>query len=198
MLATKIERLDAIIYTHGHADHILGLDDVRPFNYRQGVIPIYAAAGTLDTIKRVFSYAFEKREAKVQVPQLDVHVIEGDPFDIFGLHFEPIPVMHGREQIYGFRFGAAAYLTDHSEVPPASRAKLQDLDVLFLDALRHKVHPTHSTLAYSTEVALQLGARRTFFTHMSHDLGHAATEATLPPGLFLAYDGLEIKVKDTQ
>ena len=197
MLATNVERLDAIIYTHGHADHILGLDDVRPFNYRQGVIPMFAAAATVDTIKRVFSYAFEKKEGKSQVPQLDVHLIESHPFDVFGLRFEPIPVMHGREQIYGFRFGAAAYLTDHSEVPEGSIAKLHDLDVLFLDALRHKAHPTHSTLAHSTELAVQLAARRTFFTHMSHDLGHAATERSLPPGLFLAYDGLEIEVNGT-
>jgi len=194
MLATRVDRLDAIIYTHGHADHILGLDDVRPFNYRQGTIPIFAASDTLATIRRVFSYAFELRERKTHVPQLEVNTITDEPFDVFGLRFEPIPVMHGKEQIYGFRFGKAAYLTDHNEVPEPSIAKLAGLDVLFLDALRHKAHPTHSTLEASVVTARRIQAQRTFFTHMCHDLPHAATEATLPPGIFLAYDGLEIEV----
>jgi len=198
MLATRIDRLDAIVYTHGHADHILGLDDVRPFNYRQGTIPIYASAETFAIIRRVFSYAFEPKERKTHVPQLDVNLIGGAsgdaPFDVFGLRFEPIPVMHGAEKIYGFRFGPAAYLTDHNEVPESSVAKLAGLDVLFLDALRHKTHPTHSTLAASVESALRIKANRTYFTHMCHDLPHAATEKTLPPGVFLAYDGLDIAV----
>jgi phosphoribosyl 1,2-cyclic phosphate phosphodiesterase len=194
MLTAKIGRLDAIVYTHSHADHILGLDDVRPFNYRQGIIPIYAAPDTFDTIRRVFSYAFEPREFKSHVPQLDVHLIDDAPFDVFGLRFEPIPVMHGREKIYGFRFGNAAYLTDHNEVPESSIAKLAGLDVLFLDALRYKPHPTHSTLAKSLESAQRIDANRTYFTHMCHDVLHAAAEKTLPPGVFLAYDGLEIEV----
>lgn len=194
MLTARIDRLDAIVYTHGHADHILGLDDVRPFNYRQGTIPLYAAPEAFDTIRRVFSYAFEKREFRTHVPQLEVNLIGDDPFDVFGLCFEPIPVMHGRERIYGFRFGNAAYLTDHNEVPESSMAKLRGLDVLFLDALRHKAHPTHSTLATSTESARRIQAKRTFFTHMCHDVPHAATEKSLPPGICLAYDGLEIEV----
>ena len=194
MLATKIDRLDAIVYTHGHADHILGMDDVRPFNYRQGTIPIFAAPETFATIRRVFSYAFEPRERATHVPQLDVHLIGDDPFDVCGLRFEPIPVMHGSEKIYGFRFGNAAYLTDHNEVPESSIAKLAGLDVLFLDALRNKAHPTHSTVAKSIETALRIRANRTFFTHMCHDVPHAATEKTLPPGVHLAYDGLELEV----
>jgi len=192
-----IDRLDAIVYTHGHADHILGLDDVRPFNYRQGRIPLYAAKDTFETIKRVFSYAFETRERKTHIPQLEVNVIGDEDFDVFGMRFGPIPLMHGAEKIYGFRFGRAAYLTDHSEVPEASLAKLSGLDVVFLDALRHKPHPTHSTLAEAVELARKIGANRTFFTHMCHDLPHAETEKTLPPGVFLAYDGLEIEVSET-
>jgi phosphoribosyl 1,2-cyclic phosphate phosphodiesterase len=198
MLATHLDRLDAIVFTHGHADHILGLDDVRPFNYRQGTIPMFAAPETFAVIRRVFSYAFEPRERATHVPQLEVNLIgdaSGDaPFDVFGLRFEPIPVMHGHEKIYGFRFDNAAYLTDHNEVPESSIAKLQGLDVLFLDALRHKAHPTHSTLAAAVELALRIKANRTFFTHMCHDLPHASTEKTLPPGIHLAYDGLEIEV----
>jgi phosphoribosyl 1,2-cyclic phosphate phosphodiesterase len=194
MLATRIDRLDAIVYTHGHADHILGLDDVRPFNYRQGTIPMFASPETFAIVKRVFTYAFEPKERKTHVPQLQVNLIGDDPFDLFGLRFDPIPLMHGPDRIYGFRFGNAAYLTDHSEVPEPSIAMLTGLDVLFLDALRHKVHPTHSTLAASVELALRIRAKRTYFTHMCHDLPHAATEKTLPPGVFLAYDGLEIEV----
>jgi phosphoribosyl 1,2-cyclic phosphate phosphodiesterase len=198
MLAARIDRLDAIIYTHGHADHILGMDDVRPFNYRQGTIPIFATPETFATIRRVFTYAFEVKDRGTHVPQLDVNLIGDTPgdaaFDVFGLRFEPIPIMHGRDRIYGFRFGNAAYLTDHNDVPESSVAKLEGLDVLFLDALRHRVHPTHSTLAASIETALRIKARRTFFTHMCHDIPHAATEKTLPPGIHLAWDGLEIEV----
>ncbi len=194
MLTARIPRLDAIIYTHDHADHILGLDDVRPFNYRQGVIPLYAAGNTLATIQRVFSYAFDDRKHLQYVPKLDSHVIGDDPFEVMGLRFEPIPVMHGRDRIYGFRFGNAAYLTDHSEVPEESVAKLGGLDVVFLDALRHREYPTHSTVTHAIETARRIGARRTFFTHMCHDLRHEETEQSLPEGMRLAYDGLEIEV----
>jgi len=184
MLTARIDRLDAIVYTHGHADHILGMDDIRPFNYRQGTIPIYAAPDAFAIIHRVFTYAFEIRDRGTHVPKLDVNLI-GDaiadaPFDVFGLRFEHIPLLHGRERIYGFRFGNAAYLTDHSEIPEPSFGKLEGLDVLFLDALRLKPHPTHSTLAGSIETARRIRANRTFFTHMCHDIPHAATEATLP------------------
>jgi len=195
VLRAGIGRLDAIVYTHGHADHILGLDDVRPFNYHQGGrIPIYASRPAFAIIERVFAYVFDNRERKTHVPQLDVHVIDDAPFDVLGLRFEPIPLTHGKDTIFGFRFGNAAYLTDHSEVPESSLDRLRGLDVLFLDALRHRPHPTHSTVEASIEIARRVQARRTFFTHMCHDLGHAATEASLPRGIFLAYDGLEISV----
>ena len=195
ILRAGVERLDAVLYTHAHADHILGLDDVRPFNHRQqSDIPIFAAPRTLLAIRRVFDYAFETRKRDTYVPKLEVHLIGDEPFDAAGMRFEPIPVLHGTDSIYGFRFGNAAYLTDHSEIPPSSMDKLQGLDVLFLDALRHRPHPTHSTVEASVATAQALGARRTFFTHISHDLPHAATEASLPPGIFMAYDGLGIEV----
>lgn len=197
MLTARIDRLDAVLFTHSHADHILGLDDIRPFNARQGTIPIHAAPETLDVIRTVFAYAFMPRKVKTYLPQLDLRALDGGVFETAGLTFEPIPVMHGDYEIRGFRFGNAAYLTDHSHVPDESIAKLGGLDVLFLDALRHRPHPTHTTVADAIEVATRIGAKRTFFTHMSHDLGHANTEATLPPGMFLAYDGLEIEVAPT-
>lgn len=198
VLRAGIKRLDAIVYTHGHADHIFGLDDVRPFNYHQAErIPIYASRQTFAIIERVFAYVFEQRDRKTHVPQLDVRLIDEAPFDVFGLRFEPIPLTHGKDTIYGYRFGNVAYLTDHSEIPESSLDRLQGLDVLFLDALRHRPHPTHSTVEKSTETARRLQPKRTYFTHMCHDLGHAATEASLPPGVFLAYDGLEICVPNS-
>jgi phosphoribosyl 1,2-cyclic phosphate phosphodiesterase len=195
VLLAGIQRLDAIVYTHGHADHILGLDDVRPFNYHQGGrIPIYASHSAFAVIERVFAYVFDNRERKTSIPQLDVNLIDETPFDVLGLRFEPIPLTHGKDTIFGFRFGNVAYLTDHSEIPEASLERLHGLDVLFLDALRHKPHPTHSTVELSVSTALRLQPKRTYFTHMCHDVGHAATEALLPPNIFLAYDGLEIDV----
>lgn len=195
-LRAPVERVDAILYTHAHADHILGLDDVRPFNYRQrSEIPIYAMQETLDAIRRVFRYAFEPEPAQTSIPRLKLHPIENEPFDLFGLTITPLRVMHGDARILGFRFGSAAYITDQSDIPEATKEKLRGLDVLFLDALRHKPHPTHSTVAQSLKWVAELKPRRTFFTHICHDLGHAATEATLPPGVHLAYDGLEIVVE---
>jgi phosphoribosyl 1,2-cyclic phosphate phosphodiesterase len=196
VLRAGIDRLDAIIYTHGHADHILGLDDVRPFNYHQkAAVPIYASRPAFAIIERIFQYAFDGRARKTGIPRLDVNLIDETPFEILGLTFQPIPLMHGDDTIFGFRFGDVAYLTDHNEIPPSSIDRLQGLDVLFLDALRHKPHPTHSTVQHSIDTALSLHAKRTFFTHMSHDAGlHAVTEATLPPGVHLAYDGLVIEV----
>ena len=195
VLGAGLQRLDAIVYTHAHADHILGMDDVRPFNFRQKAqIPIYAAPGTFEVIRRVFDYVFDTRERNTSVPKVQVNLIGDEAFEVAGLVFQPIPILHGDATILGFRFGNAAYLTDHSAIPESSMRRLQGLDVLFLDALRHKPHPTHSTVEASIATALALRPKRTFFTHICHDLGHAATEATLPPGIFLAYDGLEIEV----
>jgi phosphoribosyl 1,2-cyclic phosphate phosphodiesterase len=192
-LRMPIERVDAILYTHAHADHILGLDDVRPFNYRQrSAIPIYAKQDTLDAIRR---YAFEPELAQTSIPKLKLHPIEDQPFDLFGLTITPLRVMHGAQEILGFRFGDAAYITDQSDIPEETKEKLHNLDVLFLDALRHKPHPTHSTVAQSLKWVEELKPRRAYFTHICHDLGHVRTEATLPPCVHLAYDGLEITVE---
>jgi phosphoribosyl 1,2-cyclic phosphate phosphodiesterase len=196
-LRAGIERVDAILFTHSHADHIMGLDDVRPFNFRQkGAIPVYAAPDTAATIRHVFRYIFESEPATTPIPRIQVHTFDGAAFDLFGLPVQPIPLYHGPTPIFGFRFGRAAYLTDHSEIPPESMEMLHGLDVLFLDALRHRPHPTHSTVARSLETVEALAPRRTFFTHICHDLGHARTEESLPPNVRLAYDGLELEVEE--
>ena len=194
-LRAGLTRLDAVIFTHSHADHIMGLDDVRPFNFRQKErIPIFAAPETMDAIRRCFSYIWIEGKRETNIPQLDPQVLDGSPFDVFGLQFEPIPILHGPQTIYGYRFGDAAYLTDHSDIPAASLEKLRGLDVLFLDALRYKPHPTHSTVDRSKQTVELLSPRRAFFTHICHDLGHERAESLLPPNIRLAYDGLEIEV----
>jgi phosphoribosyl 1,2-cyclic phosphate phosphodiesterase len=196
-LRAKITRLDAILFTHEHADHIMGLDDVRPFNFRQkGSIPIFGSETTLNAIRRAFQYIFHDGVPESSIPKLDPHTLDGSSFDLFGVEFRPLRLPHGRGEVFGFRFGSAAYLTDHSDIPPEALEQLRGLDVLFLDALRHKPHPTHSTVERSTAIAEQLNARRTFFTHICHELPHARTEHSLPPHIRLAYDGLELIVED--
>src|SRR5579862_3847029 len=158
-LRAAISRLDAIVFTHEHADHIMGLDDVRPFNFRQsGRIPIYASPRTMGAIHRCFGYIFDGEAKPSSVPQLESRTLTGEPFDLFGIQFTPIPLLHGKTPVYGFRFGDAAYLTDHSEIPETSLELLRGLDVLFLDALRYKPHPTHSTVDQSTATATKLAA----------------------------------------
>jgi len=194
-LRARIEHLDAVVFTHSHADHVMGLDDVRPFNFRQrGGIPIYAAQGTMAAIQRSFPYIFDTAKQESNVPKLEPHVIDTAPFDVAGLAFQPVPVLHGSQTIFGFRFGHAAYLTDHSRIPNESLDLLRGLDVLFLDALRYKPHPTHSTVEQSVATVEQLAPRRAFFTHICHDLGHERAESMLPPHIRLAYDGLELSV----
>ena len=193
-LRARLERVDAILFTHSHAYHVMGLDDVRPFNYRQGgVIPIYGSAETIDSLRYCFRYIFDERDTESSRPRLATHVFDSAPIDLFGLGFLPIPLRHGKGTVYGFRFGRAAYLTDHSEIPEESMRLLCGLDVLFLDALRHKPHPTHSTVAQSLSIVNRLRPKRAFFTHICHDLPHEETNAQLPKNVRLSYDGMKLE-----
>jgi phosphoribosyl 1,2-cyclic phosphate phosphodiesterase len=191
-LRAGFERLDAAVFTHAHADHILGLDDIRVFYFRQGEpIPIYADPTTMQSIRRVFSYIFEGTYKYGGVAKLDPRLIDG-PINLWGLRLVPVPVLHGDLPVLGFRFGQAAYVTDFSTIPETSLPLLEGLEVLILDALRHKPHPTHSSLEQSLALVERLKPRQAFFTHIAHELGHQETNATLPPHVRLAYDGLRI------
>ena len=198
-----IRRLDAVFYTHGHADHVLGMDDLRPLSFQKApfhdgsnTLPLYADEPTAKTIERIFDYTFgadfPRYSTSARVTLHRIPATPGAEVVLFGAHFQRIPVSHGRHEITGYRFGSAAYLTDLSDLPAESLPLLADLDVLILDALRREPHPTHSHLAKSIGLVEQIKPRRAFFTHMSHDLDHAVTEAGLPPNIRLAYDGLKI------
>jgi phosphoribosyl 1,2-cyclic phosphate phosphodiesterase len=194
-LRFKIDRIDAILFTHSHADHVLGLDDVRPFNFMQKTdIPIYASADALAAIRRTFQYVFDDSPSESSRPRLTPHIFDANPICAAGLEFQPILLAHGRGVAHGFRFGDCAYLTDHSDIPSGSMDRLRGLDVLFLDALRHNPHPTHSTVEESLRTVELLKPKRAFFTHISHDVLHSALAARLPDHVQIAYDGLEIPI----
>lgn len=192
-LAFGVDRVDAILFTHCHADHVMGLDDVRRFNVLQdAVIPCYGDARTMREIRRTFAYIFESPDPGGGVPRIHLSTIDG-PFPVAGHEVVPVPVMHGQRSVLGFRLGGFAYLTDCSAIPDGSWGLLRGLDTLAIDALRHRPHPTHFTVAQAIEVAGRLAPRRTWLTHICHDLPHAATNASLPAGVELAYDGLTIE-----
>ncbi len=190
-VANDIRRVDAVLLTHHHADHITGMDDLRRFNWlQQGPLPVYAAAETLDRVRRMFSYCFEDDPKYPSAkPQLDPVRVDG-PFEIAGVQVIPVPLMHGPLPVLGYRVGRMAYCTDVNHIPDDSLSLLRDLDVLILGALRRRPHPTHFNLEQAVEQARRIAARRTLFTHIAHELPHAATNADLPEGMALAHDGL--------
>jgi phosphoribosyl 1,2-cyclic phosphate phosphodiesterase len=195
-LRFAVRRVDAVVFTHGHADHILGLDEIRRYNaIQQRPMPLYGDAATLVDIERMFAYVFDPATPKGGgLPQLELHRIDG-PFTVGTQAIVPVPIFHGKRPILGLRMGGFAYLTDCSRIPDESWTMLEGLDVIVLDALRHRPHPTHFTLDEAVSAATRVGARRTYFTHMCHDLRHAATCEQLPAGMALAHDGLVVEVR---
>ena len=189
-LRHRINRLDAVLYTHCHADHVMGLDDLRIYNFRQRAdLPVYGNPATLEDLRRTFWYAFTDTQEGGGKPQLDLRPVTG-PFELFGMKVEPVPLRHGEIEILGYRLGDFAYCTDCNLIPEASKERLRNLEILVLDALRPTPHPTHFTLAECLGALAELEPRRAYLIHMGHDLDHAETEEKLPPHIRLAYDGL--------
>jgi phosphoribosyl 1,2-cyclic phosphate phosphodiesterase len=198
LLREQIGIIHATLFTHDHADHVFGLDDLRLFPYYLGhPMPVYCEEQVEARIRKSFDYAFteEAQNYAGGVPQIDFRRITTEPFTLLGQSIVPIRLLHGRTAVLGFRFGNVAYCTDTNQIPSESWPLLEGLDVLILDALRHKSHPTHFNLDEAVEAARRVGAKQTYFTHMSHDLEHEATNASLPPGMALAYDGLRIALE---
>ena len=193
-LAFGLPRVDAVLYTHAHADHVFGLDDLRVFNHRQGgSIPCYGSERTLEGVRQSFHYVFEEGGEGGGTPSIEPVPVEGS-FELGGVEVVPVPVLHGSLPIYGYRLGGFAYLTDVSKIPEPSFALLEDLEVLVLGALRYRPHPTHFSLAEAATVAERIGARRTFFTHLCHEVDHGDVQIPLPPRVELGHDGMVLHV----
>jgi phosphoribosyl 1,2-cyclic phosphate phosphodiesterase len=197
VIESHVRRVDAILLTHSHADHIFGLDDVRRFNELQGgELPVYGRPDTLEDVRRAFRYVFVETQLGGGKPQLSLRPVEGNRLDWQGLPIEFIPVFHGRLEVLAFRFDRFAYVTDVSRIPPESLERLRGLDTLILDGLRWEPHPTHFSIDEAVEVARELAPRRTFLTHLAHTVPHAESERRLPPRVRLAYDGLVLQVPE--
>ncbi len=195
-LRFQITRVDGILFTHSHADHVLGLDEVRRYNALQRAsIPCFGDARTIHDVRRMFAYVFDPATPMAGgVPQLDTFVVVG-PFCLGRVEITPVPILHGSRTIFGYRVGRFAYLTDCSAIPDASLPLVDGVDVLVLGALRDRPHPTHFTLAGALEASRLIAPRQAYFTHMCHDLAHAPTCARLPANAQLAYDGLVVEIE---
>lgn len=190
-----LPRVDAVLFTHAHADHVFGLDDVRIFNFRQrAAIPCYGSEETLARIRRMFAYVFEAGQEGGGKPQLDLIPVEA-PFELLGRTVVPVPVWHGELAVYGYRIGSFAYITDTNRIPEDSFRLLAGVETLILDALRYRPHPTHFSFEEALAAAARVGARRTIFTHLTHEVDHDSLAMPLPPGVELGYDGLAFDVE---
>jgi phosphoribosyl 1,2-cyclic phosphate phosphodiesterase len=189
-LRHRIARVDGVLYTHPHADHVFGLDDLRIFNFRQGgSIPCYGSAETMARMRQIFTYVFEEGQEGGGKPKLDLVAVR-EPFAAGGVEVVPIPVTHGDMEVFGYRVGRFACVTDVNFIPESSFELLAGVELLVLSALRYRPHPTHFSLAEAIAVAERIGARRTLFTHIAHDIDHGRLRLALPPGIEIGHDGL--------
>jgi len=194
MLAAGQKKLDALLFTHEHADHTAGLDDIRPYYFQKGYFPIYAATRVIDSLKERFAYILQEENKYPGAPSVQINEIEASSFDLFGLAVTPLNAPHGPIEVTGFRVGGLAYFTDVKSMPEQHLDQLKGLDILVINALRHEPHHSHLSLSEAIALAQEIGAKKTYFTHISHHLGfHKAVQKTLPAGIFLAYDGLEVE-----
>lgn len=196
-LTFKIPRVDAVLMTHAHADHIMGLDDVRGYNFvKKGPIPIFGTGETFDEIKRVFRYIFSGEEYEGGLlPRITLTEIKpGAPFEAAGIEVIPFLLYHGKMKVLGFRIGSFAYATDCKIIPEESRALLEGVTVMVLDGLRYEQHNTHFTIDEAIEASKSLGVEKVFLTHMTHSISYRRDGAKLPKGVEFAYDGLEIEI----
>ncbi len=188
-LREDIRHINAVFYTHSHADHVHGIDDLRGFNLRSKVpIPLYGSNQTLATIRKSFSYIFDKSVPYSYIPRLELHPID-QPIELFGLEITPIPMLHGRMETFGYRCGPFAYLTDCNAIPPSSLALLENLELLILDGLRFTPHNTHFNIPQAIDMAQKINAKLTLLTHLSHEVDHPVHDQELPKGINLAHDG---------
>ncbi len=193
VLATGLPRVDAVLLTHGHADHIMGADDLRRFNNLSGAsIDCYANAATIATIRRVFGYA-ERPYTNPDRPSVRLHAIDG-PTEVAGVTVRPIALLHGRMEIFGYRIGRFAYCTDVSAIPDRSWPLLDDLDLLVINALRYRPHPAHFSLAEALDAIERIAPRRALLTHIAHEISHEGTSAQLPANVEIAFDGQRVEV----
>lgn len=187
-----LERVDAVLYTHPHADHVFGLDDLRGFNFRQRAsIPCFGAESTMARLRQIFAYVFEPTQEGGGKPQLELVSVR-EPFELLGETVIPVPVEHGEMEVYGWRIGRFAVVTDVSRIPEESFELLDGVDTLVLSALRYRPHPTHFSIAEACDAAARIGARRTIFTHIAHDVDHGDVQQPLPPGIEIGHDGLVV------
>jgi phosphoribosyl 1,2-cyclic phosphate phosphodiesterase len=196
-LRERIQHLDAVLYTHAHADHILGMDDLRPLSFKHsGGLPLYADDATSAALHRIFEYTFSPNAKYPTRARVDLHPINGhESVEIAGLRFQRVPLLHGDLAVGGYRFGSAAYLTDMNAIPDSSLPLLEGLDTLIIDALRWQHHPSHNNVEQALEWITRVQPRRAFLTHIAHELEHEETEARLPTHVRLAYDSLRIPIE---
>ncbi len=196
MLRENVKKIDAVVFTHHHFDHIGGFDDVRAFNFMlRKALPIYLMQETLDNLERTFIYAFMDTGQKGGgVPVVEQHIIDKEAFTVGDIDFMPIPMMHGKMRVNGYRIGNFAYCTDTNFISEESFALLHNLDILILDALRYESHTTHFSVDEALAAAKRIGAKQTYFTHIAHNIKHDDLESRLPQGIAICYDGLHFEI----